>query len=204
MPEDIKKKSKKVNDPFIGDEDNSMIREQSKTEEMANTIVEAAKHTANEITYSEINAILSDANLDKDTLEDIYDLVESRNVTLIETREPTSFELEIDDVDDDEILELELEEDDLLNDEEDEKKSGVIIKSSGEIEVSDSAKNILNTSILLAPTALKTPISFLLIEIETATKLRSINAEINPATKPATKKTTLSFATNDADSYAST
>ena len=47
-----------------------------------------------------------------------------------------------DDVDDDEILEMELDDEDLLNDEEDEKKSGVVIKSSGEIEVTDAAKNI--------------------------------------------------------------
>jgi len=32
--------------------------------------------------------------------------------------------------------------DDIINDEEDEKKSGVVIKPSGEIEVSDNAKNI--------------------------------------------------------------
>ena len=37
---------------------------------------------------------------------------------------------------------MELEDDDLLNDEEDEKKSGVVIKETGEIEVTDAAKNI--------------------------------------------------------------
>ena len=140
MPENIKSKINGFGDIYM-DDDNEAF-EASKTEEAANMIIEAAKMTGNEITYSEINAMIADSNFDKDALEEIYDIVESKNVSIIETREPNASELEDDDVDDDEILELELEEDDLLNDEEDEKKSGVIIKSSGEIEVSDSAKNI--------------------------------------------------------------
>ena len=140
MPEKIKSKINGFGDIYM-DDDNETF-EASKTEEAANMIIEAAKMTGNEITYSEINAMIADSNFDKDALEEIYDIVESENVSIIETREPNASELEDDDVDDDEILELEMEEDDLLNDEEDEKKSGVIIKSSGEIEVSDSAKNI--------------------------------------------------------------
>ena len=140
MPENIKSKINEFHDIYADDEHETF--EASKTEEAANMIIEAAKMTGNEITYSEINAMISDSNFDKDALEEIYDLVESKNISILETREPNASELEDDDVDDDEILELELEEDDLLNDEEDEKKSGVIIKSSGEIEVSDSAKNI--------------------------------------------------------------
>ena len=141
MPEKIKNKINDLNDMYISDDSDEPF-EATKTEEAANAIVEAAKMTGNEITYSEINALIADSNFDKDALEEIYDLVESKNVSIIETREPNASELEDDDVDDDELLELELEEDDLLNDEEDEKKSGVIIKSSGEIEVSDTAKNI--------------------------------------------------------------
>ena len=140
MPENIKSKINEFHDIYADDEHETF--EASKTEEAANMIIEAAKMTGNEITYSEINAMISDSNFDKDALEEIYDLVEGKNISILETREPNASELEDDDVDDDEILELELEEDDLLNDEEDEKKSGVIIKSSGEIEVSDSAKNI--------------------------------------------------------------
>ena len=141
MPEKIKNKINDLNDMYISDDSDEPF-EATKTEEAANAIVEAAKMTGNEITYSEINALIADSNFDKDALEEIYDLVESKNISIIETREPNASELEDDDVDDDELLELELEEDDLLNDEEDEKKSGVIIKSSGEIEVSDTAKNI--------------------------------------------------------------
>ena len=140
MPENVKSKINEFHDIYA-DDDNEPF-ETSKTEEAANMIIEAAKMTGNEITYSEINAMIADSNFDKDALEDIYDIVEGKNISILETREPNASELEDDDVDDDEILELELEEDDLLNDEEDEKKSGVIIKSSGEIEVSDSAKNI--------------------------------------------------------------
>ena len=144
MPENIKKKINELDDDFFGDDANEELVELSKTEEAANMIVEAAKLTGNEITYAEINAMIADSNFDKDALEDIYDMIESKNVTIIETREPTSNELELEDedVDDDEILEMELEDEDLLNDKEDEKNSGVVIKSSGEIEVTDAAKNI--------------------------------------------------------------
>ena len=141
MPEDIKEKVKDMGKNYLDDEAEERI-EPSKAEEAAMAIVEAAQHTGNEITYNEINAMIADSNFDKDTLEEIYDIIESKNVSIIETREPTSVELEDDDVDDDEILEMELEDEDLLNDEEDEKKSGVVIKETGEIEVTDAAKNI--------------------------------------------------------------
>ena len=140
MPEDVKNSIKQMDD--IYDPDEKEVRsEVSRIEELAASIVETAKLTGNEVTYAEINAMLSDVTPDKDMLEEIYDLVESKNISIVETREPTSIELEDEDVDDDEILEMELEGDD-INDEEDEKKSGVVIKSSGEIEVTDAAKNI--------------------------------------------------------------
>lgn len=137
-----RKKKDVINEKDVAlDDDNTkdVNKDLSKLEEIANSIVDTAKLVGNEVTYAEINAIIADMKLDKDAVEDIYDLVESKNVNIIETREPTEVELE-DDVDDDEILEM--EEDDEFDDEQDEKKSGVIIKSSGEIEVSDSAKNI--------------------------------------------------------------
>ena len=120
--------------------------ELSKAEELALRIIESAKATGNETTYSEINSMLSDSNPDKDTLEEIYDLLESKGISIMETREPSTQQLEIGEGEDDEDDLLDLDDiedaDDLINDEEEEKKSGVVIKPSGEIEVSESAKNI--------------------------------------------------------------
>ncbi len=143
MPEKNRNRIKGSDHAFAGDVSDEAF-ETTKTEEAANLIVENAKLTGNEVTYSEINSMLADSSFDKDALEEIYDLIESKNVNIVETREPNASELEddLDDINDDDILDLELDEDDLLNDEEDEKKSGVIIKSSGEIEVTDAAKNI--------------------------------------------------------------
>ena len=120
----------------------------SRAEEIAGPIIDSARHTGNEITYGEINAILSDVSVDKDTLEDIYDIIEGKGISILETREPNDNELE-DDMSDElldfdidlEDLELELDED-FLGDEDEDDKSGVVIKASGEIEVTDSAKNI--------------------------------------------------------------
>lgn len=118
----------------------------SKLEELSTPILEAARQSGNEITFGEINIMLADNNPDKDTLEDIYDFLESKGISLLDTREPDSQELEAgeDDDDDDDLLDMDDIEDadDIINDKEDEKKSGVVIKPSGEIEVSDSAKNI--------------------------------------------------------------
>ena len=118
----------------------------SRAEEIAHTIIEAAKNTANEITYGEINVMITDSNVDKDIIDDIYDLVESKGISILDTREPTTRELEEEDLelDDDDLLDLDIDDldDDLDSELEDEKKSGVVIKATGEIEVTDSAKNI--------------------------------------------------------------
>ncbi len=126
--------------------DAKAAKELIKVEEMALSIIEAAKNTGNEITYAEINTMLEDNNPDKDTLEEIYDLIESKGISILENREPTENQLEgaDEDEDDEDLLDMEDMEDaeDLINDEEDEKKTGVVIKPTGEIEVSDTAKNI--------------------------------------------------------------
>lgn len=144
MSESSKIKNKTITpDNDIVDEE--VTAEISKAEELAHSIIDSARTTGNEITYGEINMMLSDASPDKDMLEEIYDLVESKGIAILDTREPSSNELEDDiDLDDDDLLDidLDLDEDDLGDELEDEKKSGVVIKASGEIEVTDSAKNI--------------------------------------------------------------
>ena len=140
MPE-TKTKPKPINPDDTAREEPQA--ELSKAEELAHSIIESARSTGNEITYSEINVMLADSSPDKDLLEEIYDIVESKGINILDTREPSSNELEEDiDLDDDDLLDLDLDEDDLENELEDEKKSGVIIKATGEIEVTDSAKNI--------------------------------------------------------------
>ena len=140
MPE-TKIKNKSIKPDDIAREETQV--ELSKAEELAHSIIDSARSTGNEITYSEINVMLADSNPDKDLLEEIYDIVESKGINILDTREPSSNELEEDvDLDDDDLLDLDLDEEDLENELEDEKKSGVIIKATGEIEVTDSAKNI--------------------------------------------------------------
>lgn len=115
----------------------------SKTESIANILVARAKTTGGELTYGEIGVYLAEMSLDKDMIDDIYDIVEAKGVAILETREPTSNELKDDIVSDkdDTLLEID-EKDDTLDEEEDAKKSGVVIKPTGEIEVSAASKNI--------------------------------------------------------------
>ena len=125
--------------------------ELTKTEEIALELIDSAKSTGNEITYAEIGSQLAEMSLDKDQIDEIYELVESKGISIVDSREPSSEELEAEldldvDLDDDleDFLDLDLDdEDDLSREEEDEKKSGVVIKASGEIEVTESGvKNI--------------------------------------------------------------
>ncbi|MBQ0018836.1 MAG: RNA polymerase sigma factor RpoD [Clostridiales bacterium] len=123
--------------------------------EYAQAIISRAAQTGNEITFGEIGMYLSDYNLDKDAIEEIYDIVESKGVSIVEQREPTSNELDaeelddLDDVDDldefddaDDLIELDIDSDE-IDEEAEGKKTGVFIKDTGEIEVSDAAgKNI--------------------------------------------------------------
>ena len=147
MPESskIKEKAKTASSAAA---DETIELDMNKAEELAHSIIESAKNTGNEVTYGEINIMLSDSNPDKDLLEEVYDIVESKGINIVDTREPSSHELEDDaDLDDDDLLDLEdmdmdLDDDDITGNLEDEKKSGVVIKATGEIEVTDSAKNI--------------------------------------------------------------
>lgn len=114
----------------------------SKAESVADVLVKSAKNTGGELTYGEIGSYLAEMNLDKDMIDEIYDIVETKGVTILETREPSSNELkEDDDSDKDENL-LDIEDDDDLDENEEAKKSGVFIKPTGEIEVSAASKSI--------------------------------------------------------------
>ena len=131
MPE-TKTKNKSIKPDDIAREETQV--ELSKAEELAHSIIDSARSTGNEITYSEINVMLADSNPDKDLLEEIYDIVESKGINILDTREPSSNELEEDvDLDDDDLLDLDLDEEDLENELEDDKTIGVIIKATGEI-----------------------------------------------------------------------
>ena len=70
---EIKKTNEVAADIPVIDDD--IAFEMSKVEELSALIIDSAKMNGNEITYTEINAMLADNNPDKDTLEDIYDFV---------------------------------------------------------------------------------------------------------------------------------
>ena len=115
--------------------------------ELVYSIVETAKHLNNEITYEEIAACVSEQNLDKDTLDELYDIVESKGVNIIESREPDNIDLEDDDLDlemDEDFDEMDLDNEE-IDEEEEGKKTGVVIKASGEIEVSDAGSKSIPT-----------------------------------------------------------
>ena len=131
----------------ISDEESKILSDK-KVSEAVNILLEKAKSVNNEITFGEIGSYLSELQLDKDMIDEIYEIIESKGISILDSREPTNNELEAEmdlelDLDDDmdDFLSIDIDDDD-INTEEDEKKSGVIIKSTGEIEVNDSAKNI--------------------------------------------------------------
>ena len=115
--------------------------------EFVYSIVETAKHFNNEITYEEITACLGEQNLDKDALDELYDIVESKGINIVESREPDNIDLDDDNLDldmDEDFDEMDLE-DEEIDEEEEGKKTGVVIKASGEIEVSDAGSKSIPT-----------------------------------------------------------
>lgn len=123
-----------------------------RNKKLAKTIVSVAHKKNGEISYDEAESIISDEIVDKDDIEEIFDFVEKQGIGLFHSKheddDDDTVEIEIDDLDmslisDDDIADFELIDDEDDTSEEDERKSGVIIKKNGEIEVSESGnKNI--------------------------------------------------------------
>ena len=119
----------------------------SKTEQIILSLIETAKKNFNEISLSEVNQALSDAKINDSIVSEVYDRLEKEGISIVDSKEPTEFDLvdvDVNDVldgdylDDDLLLDTDDEEDD--DDDEDElaARSGVVITKSGEIEVSES------------------------------------------------------------------
>ena len=116
----------------------------TKTEQLILSLIELAKKNYNEISITEINHVLHDAKVNDAIISDVYDRLEKEGISIIDSREPSEFDLE--DVGDD--LHDDYLDDDLLlgNDDEDDEddedelaaRSGVVITKTGEIEVSES------------------------------------------------------------------
>ena len=118
----------------------------SKTEQIILSIIETAKKNFNEISLSEVNQALSDAKINDSIVSEVYDRLEKEGISIVDSKEPTEFDLV--DVDVNDVLDDDYLDDDLLLDTDDEDddddedelaaRSGVVITKSGEIEVSES------------------------------------------------------------------
>lgn len=118
----------------------------SKTEQIILSLIETAKKNFNEISLSEVNQALSDAKINDSIVSEVYDRLEKEGISIVDSKEPTEFDLV--DVDVNDVLDDDYLDDDLLLDKDDEDddddedelaaRSGVVITKSGEIEVSES------------------------------------------------------------------
>ena len=118
----------------------------SKTEQIILSLIETAKKNFNEISLSEVNQALSDAKINDSIVSEVYDRLEKEGISIVDSKEPTDFDLV--DVDVNDVLDDDYLDDDLLLDTDDEDddddedelaaRSGVVITKSGEIEVSES------------------------------------------------------------------
>ncbi|MGN0673676.1 MAG: RNA polymerase sigma factor RpoD [Anaerovoracaceae bacterium] len=118
----------------------------SKTEQIILSLIETAKKNFNEISLSEVNQALSGAKINDSIVTEVYDRLEKEGISILDSKEPTEFDLV--DVDVNDVLDDDYLDDDLLLDTDDEDddddedelaaRSGVVITKSGEIEVSES------------------------------------------------------------------
>ncbi|WP_456078514.1 RNA polymerase sigma factor RpoD [Mogibacterium diversum] len=90
-------------------------------------IMRLSENTGNEITLAEIGEHLSRIKLNKDQIDEVYDLVEKNGISIVDTREPNGNELE------------DVEEDDVDVDD------GLVLKTNGEIDVDATVPKSLPT-----------------------------------------------------------
>ncbi len=83
-----------------------------RVEQAVEEIMKLSENTGNEITLAEIGEHLSKIKLNKDQIDEVYDLVEKNGISIVDTREPNGNEL--DDVED-----------------EDDSDDGVVLKNNG-------------------------------------------------------------------------
>ena len=97
-----------------------------RVEQAVEEIMKLSENTGNEITLAEIGEHLSKIKLNKDQIDEVYDLVEKNGISIVDTREPNGNEL--DDVED-----------------EDDSADGVAFKNNGEIDVDATVPKSLPT-----------------------------------------------------------
>lgn len=97
-----------------------------RVEQAVEEIMKLSENTGNEITLAEIGEHLSKIKLNKDQIDEVYDLVENNGISIVDTREPNGNEL--DDVED-----------------EDDSADGVVLKNNGEIDVDATVPKSLPT-----------------------------------------------------------
>ena len=98
-----------------------------RVEQAVEEIMSLSENTGNEITLAEIGEHLSRIKLNKDQIDEVYDLVEKNGISIVDTREPNGNELE------------DVEEDDVDVDD------GLVLKTNGEIDVDATVPKSLPT-----------------------------------------------------------
>ena len=98
-----------------------------RVEQAVEEIMRLTENTGNEITLAEIGEHLSRIKLNKDQIDEVYDLVEKNGISIVDTREPNGNELE------------EVEEDEVDVDD------GLVLKTNGEIDVDATVPKSLPT-----------------------------------------------------------
>lgn len=98
-----------------------------RVEQAVEEIMKISENIGNEITLAEIGEHLSRIKLNKDQIDEVYELVEKSGISIVDTREPNGSELE------------DVEEDDVDVDD------GVVLKTNGEIDVDATVPKSLPT-----------------------------------------------------------
>lgn len=98
-----------------------------RVEQAVEEIMRISENTGNEITLAEIGGHLSRIKLNKDQIDEVYDLVDKNGISIVDTREPNGNELE--DVEDDDV----------------DVDDGLVLKTNGEIDVDATVPKSLPT-----------------------------------------------------------
>ena len=83
----------------VAEEEAKEAFSEEKKEELIKELIEKGKNEKNKITYTTIADILGTADLDKNQMDDIYDLLMSKGIEIVSEAEPEDFDLILDEED---------------------------------------------------------------------------------------------------------
>jgi RNA polymerase primary sigma factor len=88
---------KEANDSFNADSDEPVVLTEEKKQEVIKNLSDKAKTAKNKLTYTTIADLLESADMDKNQMDEIYEVLMSKGIEIVSESEPDDFEILLED-----------------------------------------------------------------------------------------------------------